>query len=123
MYWFFLYDFDYTLNTLLLRVKFLSINIMYNTTYLSPNGKSCGNGGGAGLAGSEEAEGAGLCGDDGFDGTASGALRTCSGDSLPLLLLEHSRTVSSSWPPLSGELPAFMSSICVEKTVNKHTVR
>lgn len=56
----------------------------------------CGNGGGTSLGGSEEADGVGLCGEEGFEGTASGALRICSGDSLPLPRLEHSLAISSS---------------------------
>lgn len=72
-------------------------------------------GGGNGLgAGASElaADGAGLRGDDGFDGTASGALRVCSGDSgLPLLRLGHSRpTPSSSTVAVSGEPEALISS-------------
>lgn len=82
-------------------------------TNLSPKGNICENGGGgSGRGGSEEADGAGLWGDDGFDGSASGALRICSGDSRPALeRLEHSlsRTISSSWTT-SGELVAVESS-------------
>lgn len=71
----------------------------------------CGNGGGTGLGGSDEADGVGLCGDDGFDGTASGALLTCSGDSWPLPRLEHSLAISSSCAGASGELTGLISSV------------
>lgn len=78
----------------------------------------CENGGGGnGRGGSEEADAAGLCGDDGFDGSASGALRFGSGDSRPALLrLEHSRSLAiSSSCTTSGELVAVESSTCQEK--------
>lgn len=72
----------------------------------------CENGGGAGLGGSDDADAAGLCGDDGLDDDGSAAMLLwwwrvdCSGDSRPpLLRLEHSLTISSSWPVMSGDWP------------------